>query len=410
MRDKSLVEDEIESEEERTELEEETLSSLIWSGLRKLREASKKAIFGEESTGNVIESMDDGANELLEQECEMEFVGSENPRLQDNLRVKGKKKKKKIEVKRVMATPRRPLHPQMHTARAGSESSVKRYGSVAKLYDLEEVGGVRSEKRGRSSEPDWELEPYAVSICRRLDGSEWKIGQGGFSKVFKALKDGVDEVALKIIYIAGSAIAQKQLFCAEIDLISKLRQRHIVQFYVACTQLDCFYTITELMDCDLFSVLRGTDFASYMWTGRHGRKVMRAIASGIKYLRSHSPDVFHRDLKSPNIFLLDGVVKFGDIGLARTKMQTLMTPQPGFTPIWSAPKVIYRERAGERVQIWSIDVILWEVVTGKIPQIGEMRLSPSTATGVRKLFGYCMRRNPNDRPDASDVVCSLNSL
>ncbi|XP_062504182.1 uncharacterized protein LOC134181007 [Corticium candelabrum] len=407
-RDKSFVDDEIESEEERTELEEETLSSLIWSGPRKLWEAGKKAIFGEESSGSEIESMDAEASELVEQEYEMEFAGSENPRLQDDVSVKGKKKKK-MEVQRVMATPRRPLRPQMGAARAGSDSSVKRYGGAAQVYDLEEVSGVRGDKRGRSSKPDWELEPYAVSICHRLDGSEWKIGQGGFSEVFKALKDGVDEVALKRIKIAGSTIAQKQ-FRAEIDLISKLRHRHIVQFYGACTQLDCFYMITELMDGDLFSALHGKDSALYMWTGRHGHNVMRGIASGLNYLHSRSPPVVHRDLKSPNIFLLDGVAKIGDIGLARTKMETLMTPQPGFTPIWSAPEVIYRERAGEKVDIWSLGVILWEVVTGQTPQIGELRLSPSTATGVRKLFGYCMRRDPKDRPDASDVVRSLNLL
>ena len=89
----------------------------------------------------------------------------------------------------------------------------------------------------------------------------------------------------------------------------------------------------------------------------------------------------HHDLKSPNIFLLNGVAKIGDIELARTKMQTLMTPSPTFTPIWSAPKVIYRERPSEKVDIWSLGVILWEVVTGQIPQIVELRLPPLTALG-----------------------------
>ena len=56
----------------------------------------------------------------------------------------------------------------------------------------------------------------------------------------------------------------------------------------------------------------------------------------------------HRDLKSPKIFLLDGVAKIGDIGLARTKMETLMTQQSEFTPILWAPEVIYREKAGEK--------------------------------------------------------------
>ena len=253
---------------------------------------------------------------------------------------------------------------------------------------------------------DWELSPADVQICTRPDGSQWKLGKGGFGEVFKAVKDGVDEVAVKVIRLHGTSAIEQ--FKREIDMISKLRHRHILQFYGACVQPTCLYMVTELMQSDLFTVLRKD--IRYLWTGLYGKSVLIGIASGLNYLHSRRPPIVHRDIKSPNILLMDGIAKIGDVGVARTKAQSDMTAQKGFTIAWAAPEVVYRRRATEKIDIWSFGIIFWEVMTGKMPGPGELTLSPSTSADIRSLYTSCTNENPSRRPSASDILIVLRTL
>lgn len=253
---------------------------------------------------------------------------------------------------------------------------------------------------------DWELNPTDVQICVRPDGSQWKLGKGGFGEVFKATKDGLDEVAVKVIRLYSSLAIEQ--FKQEIDMISKLRHRHILQFYGACVKPPCLYMVTELMQSDLFSVLRKD--IRYLWTGLYGKNVMIGIASGLHYLHSRRPPIVHRDIKSPNILLMDGIAKIGDVGVARTKAQSDMTAQRGFTIAWAAPEVVYRRRATEKIDIWSFGIIYWEVVTGKMPGPGQLTLPLSTSTGIRNLYTSCTMEDPSLRPLASDILIILRTL
>ena len=191
-------------------------------------------------------------------------------------------------------------------------------------------------------------------------------------------------------------------------MISKLRHRHILQFYGACIQPPCLYMVTELMQSDLFTVLRKD--IRYLWTGLYGKSVMIGIASGLHYLHSRRPPIVHRDIKSPNILLMDSIAKIGDVGVARTKAESDMTAQKGFTIAWAAPEVVYRRRATEKIDIWSFGIILWEVVTGKMPGPGQLTLSPSTSAGIRNLYASCTSEDPSLRPPASDILIVLRTL
>ena len=253
---------------------------------------------------------------------------------------------------------------------------------------------------------DWELLPSDVQICLKPDGTQWKLGKGGFGEVFKGLKDGVDEVAVKVIHIQNpSAINQ---FKMEIDLISKLRHRHILQFYGACIKPSCLYMVTELMQYDLFTALRKD--RRYTWYGTYGKDTMLGIASGLHYLHSRRPAIVHRDIKSPNILILDNVAKIADVGIAKSKMQSDMTAQRGFTIAWAAPEVVYRRRATEKIDIWSFGIILWEVVTGQVPQPGQLVLPSSTSSALQQLYTQCTSEDYQMRPSAGDILVSLKNM
>lgn len=260
-----------------------------------------------------------------------------------------------------------------------------------------------------STQYDWELLPSDVRICQRPDGSQWKLGKGGFGEVFKGLKDGIDEVAVKVIHFVNpSSIDQ---FKSEIDLISKLRHKHILQFYGACMKPSFFYMVTELMETDLFSALRDRDKRLvYMWSGRYGKDVLMGVASGLNYLHSRRPPVVHRDIKSPNILLADNMAKIADVGIARTKMESDMTAQRGFTIAWAAPEVVYRRRATEKIDIWSFGIVLWEVVTGKPPGPGQLVMPTTLRSEVKKLYTDCTREDYNQRPSAAEILISLKKI
>lgn len=254
---------------------------------------------------------------------------------------------------------------------------------------------------------DWELQPEDVQICKKMDGELWLLGKGGCGQVYRGLKDGVDDVAVKVIRLQGcephSAVSQFKL---EIDTISRLRHRHVLQFYGACIQPSCLFMVTELMDTDLFSALREQG-SKYTWAGEYGREVMLGIASGLHHLHSRRPPIVHRDIKSPNILVMGGLAKIADVGIANTMAATDMTAQRGFTIAWAAPEVILRKRATEKIDIWSLGIILWEVVSGKIPRPGQLVFPSHAPPNLQSLYTGCTSDNPSIRPSAADIIHTL---
>ena len=265
--------------------------------------------------------------------------------------------------------------------------------------------------RSKSSEVDsdkydWELLPGDVEVCKK-DEKLWLLGKGGCGQVYRGLKDRVDDVAVKVIRLHGcnprTAMTQ---FKKEIDMISKLRHRHILQFYGACIQPSCLFMVTELMDTDLFSALRKG--AEYTWDGEHGKEVLVGIASGLNHLHTRRPPIVHRDIKSPNILVMKGLAKIADVGIANTMAATDMTAQRGFTIAWAAPEVILRKRANEKIDIWSFGIILWEVVTGSMPRPGQLVFPSPAPPHLRSLHMKCTSDIASSRPTAADIIHALN--
>ena len=258
---------------------------------------------------------------------------------------------------------------------------------------------------------DWELEATDVVLCRKPDGSYWRLGKGGFGEVYKGLRDSVDEVAVKIIRLQSSSPSMINLFKAEIDLISKLRHRNIVQFYGACIQPQNLYMVTELMSNDLFSVLRLPHEAErYKWTGVYGKDILMGVGSGLNYLHSRKPPVVHRDIKSPNILVMDNQAKIADVGVARTMAASDMTAQKGFTVAWAAPEVLFRRRATEKIDIWSFGIIIWEVVSGRLPKPGKLLLPGESPPPLKTLYSRCVSDDPGKRPGALEIVTELRKI
>ena len=316
-------------------------------------------------------------------------------------------------------SPRAPLQQHSHNSVAIDEVDFCEEGvssgssGVYLLGPPKEAGRMPASSPSSSSPPsskpieryDWELLPSDVEICKKSDKQLWILGRGGCGEVYRGLKDRVDDVAVKVIRLqvsvgdSGAAVAQ---FKKEIDIISKLRHRHILQFYGACIQPSCLFMVTELMDTDLFSALQ--QCTQYTWDGVYGKDVLAGVAAGLHHLHSRRPPIVHRDIKSPNILVMKGLVKIADVGIAHTMCTSDMTAQRGYTVAWAAPEVILRQRATEKIDIWSFGVILWEVVTGRVPHPGQLGFPTCAPAHLPILYRRCTSNTPTNRPSAAELT------
>ncbi|KAL4437441.1 hypothetical protein ABPG75_004580 [Micractinium tetrahymenae] len=169
---------------------------------------------------------------------------------------------------------------------------------------------------------DWQISPSEIQIVKRPDGSDWSLGSGGFGKVYKALRHGVQPVAVKVLL---TALDMRQMamaeFRREVAILRACRDVNIVQFIGAHLGPDQTMLVTEYLE--------GGNLANNISAGRvtwyrRGKKIALDVGRGLVFL--HSKRVVHLDIKSPNVLLArDGTAKIADVGMARILAREYVT-------------------------------------------------------------------------------------
>eukprot|EP00347_Sterkiella_histriomuscorum_P013402 403364843 len=203
------------------------------------------------------------------------------------------------------------------------------------------------------------------------------LGKGAFSTVYKASQEGGIDVACKEI---SNETLQKQLgskaaesLDKELGIIQKLRHKNIVQYVTFLRTGNNNYIFMEFCG--------GGDLRTFLkekrrLTEAQAQKFMYQIGQALKYLYQNS--IVHRDLKLQNILLsdktFDAVIKLADFGLARqyqTK-EDLFETTCG-TPIYMAPEIQKGDSYDEKADLWSVGVILFELIAGFPPFNGRSK-------------------------------------
>ena len=143
----------------------------------------------------------------------------------------------------------------------------------------------------------------------------------------------------------------------------------------ACTAPEKRMFVMELCKQDLFALLHSDTQLTVE------KRVDFAIGavSALYFLHSAKPPMLHRDIKSSNFLITsDGGIKLTDFGLCVTKGSSYnfgFTTQQADdahkgTPAYMAPECLKTESFDEKSDVWSFGVVLWELITRKIPWEG----------------------------------------
>ena len=228
------------------------------------------------------------------------------------------------------------------------------------------------------------------------------IGIGGMSNVYKARCHRLNRmVAVKIL---RSDLAQdadfRRRFNAESQAVAQLSSPNIVQVYDVSKGGDLEYIVMELID--------GITLKQYM--ERRGRlnwreslhfitQIMRGLA------HAHSKGIIHRDIKPQNIMILrDGSVKVADFGIAclENAAQTL-TQQALGSVHYISPEQARGDHIDARSDIYSAGIVLYEMLTGRLPFEGESAVS----VAIQHLSAVppTPRSIDPDIPDQLELIC-----
>ena len=229
-----------------------------------------------------------------------------------------------------------------------------------------------------------------------------RIGTGGMAIVYKAKCHRL--IRLVAIKILKSDLAQneefRRRFNAESQAVAQLSHPNIVSVYDVSRGGDMEYIVMELID--------GITLKQYMekrgqlnW--RESLHFITQIMRGLSH--AHSRGIIHRDIKPQNIMVLrDGSVKVADFGIAclADSAQTLTQEALGSVH-YISPEQARGDRPDARSDIYSSGVVLYEMLTGRLPFEGESAVS--VAIQHLSSIPLAPREINPDIPEQLELIC-----
>ena len=236
-----------------------------------------------------------------------------------------------------------------------------------------------------------------------------EIGSGSFGRVYLAthVKTNVD-YAIKVIDKRNKInIEGKPYFRREIEIMSKIRHPNCVRLFGNFEDENyCYFIMEYIPGGNLFTLMsnnRNIGLNIYLVAS-----IVRDLASAIYYLHNMDPPIIHRDIKPENILLTNNSkIKLTDFGWSNyinfegEQRSTLCG-----TPIYLAPEMIQNSGHDKHVDIWCLGVLLFELLTGIPPFIGQNRILLMKNIINVNISWPMPPRLPLD-PDAKDLISKI---
>jgi serine/threonine protein kinase len=217
-----------------------------------------------------------------------------------------------------------------------------------------------------------------------------ELGKGGMGKVYRVLdKELKEEVALKLI-TPEIASDKKTLerFSNELKLARKITHKNICRMYELMEEGGTRYiTMEYVAGEDLKSFIRRAD----QLTVGKAISIAKQVCEGLS--EAHKLGVVHRDMKPQNIMIdKEGNARIMDFGIARS-LKTKGITGTGMiigTPEYMSPEQVEGKEVDQRADIYAVGVILYEMMTGRVPFEGE------TPLGIAMKHKRELPKNPRE--------------
>jgi serine/threonine protein kinase/Tfp pilus assembly protein PilF len=255
-----------------------------------------------------------------------------------------------------------------------------------------------------------------------------ELGEGGMGKVYKVIdKQLNEEVALKLV--KPEIVSDKKTikrFRNELKLSRKISHRNVGRMYELMEDKgSLFITMEYVPGQDLKGLIRQSGRLAIGTTISIAKQVCEGLAE------AHRLGVIHRDLKSHNVMIdKRGNARIMDFGIARSLTGKSITRAGAMigTPEYMSPEQTEAEELDQRSDIYSLGVILYEMVTGRLPFEGETPLSvamkhkaeiptdpkdlnPQIPGDLSRLILKCLEKDRENRyQDAEELGLELTNI
>lgn len=289
------------------------------------------------------------------------------------------------------------------------------------VRDAKRAALLAQKKREEKKRKNQQIIVKLQSICSAGDPNDYykdlkKVGQGASGGVYISRIAGLANKVVAIKQMNLEQQPKKELIINEILVMKGSKHPNIVNYIDSYLLKGELWVIMEYMEGGSLTEIVTH---SVMTEGQIGA-VCRETLKGLLFL--HSKGVIHRDIKSDNILLnIDGNIKMTDFGFCAqiNELNLKRTTMVG-TPYWMAPEVVSRKEYGPKVDIWSLGIMVIEMIEGEPPYLNETplralyliatngtpRLKEPEALSydIKKFLAFCLQVDFNKRGTADQLL------